>query len=63
MTPKRLQDLYAPGDKVEITFDGTRWFPAVVQAHNPPGMWVQAKTGHRWFVTNTRRVRPHQAAI
>ncbi len=60
MAKKRLQELYAPGDQVEITFDGERWLPAVVQLHNPPGMWVRSTAGENWFVTNTRRVRPRK---
>lgn len=58
MARKSLQTLYKPGDAVEITFDGEHWFPAVVQSHDPPGMWVLSATGRTWFVTNLRRVRP-----
>lgn len=56
---RRLQDLYQPGDRIEILFaaaDGM-WQPAVVLRHQPPGMWVAAADGRVWFVTNTRRVR------
>lgn len=55
---KRLSESYATGDAVQITFDEVNWRVARVIAHDPPGMWVQTEDGRRWFVTNTRRVRP-----
>ena len=65
---RRLQDLYQPGDQIEIFFAAGRggwrsaadgsWQSAIVRRHQPPGMWVVTTDGHAWFVTNTRRVRP-----
>ena len=58
--PARLIALYPPGARVEIRFandDNAAWQPAIVLRHEPPGMWVAAADGHRWFVTNTKRVR------
>jgi len=56
----RLIDLYQPNDLVEITFkDSDQWIAAIVLRHEPPGIWVVMSDGSRWFVTNTRRVRPH----
>lgn len=55
---KRLQETYAVGETVEITFDGRTWLRGRVVAHEPPAVWVQTADGRSWFVTNTRRIRP-----
>ena len=58
---ERLTDLYQPGDPVEILLGaGTlaeQWQPGTVIARDFPGVWVQTKSGGRWFVTNRRRIR------
>ena len=56
---RRLQDLYQPGDRVEISFAAAAgaWQPATVLRHQPPGMWVATADGRAWFVTNAKRVR------
>ena len=58
---ERLTDLYQPGDPVEILLGaGTmaeQWQPGTVIARDFPGVWVQTRSGGRWFVTNRRRIR------
>lgn len=55
---ERLVDLYRPGDRVAITFDGEMWHPGVVVKGAHPGVWVELGDGRHWFVTNGRRIRP-----
>lgn len=62
MSKKRLVELYAPGERVEITFDGETWFPVIVARHEPPGVWVLSGSGALWFVTNSRHIRHGEAA-
>jgi hypothetical protein len=57
---RRLEERFAPGDAVEITFSGDveeRWFTGRVDGSAPPGLWVTLSGGARFFVTNTRRIR------
>lgn len=54
---KRLNELYRPGERVEITFGRDMWRPAVVIRSDPPGLWVRDQAGQNWFVTNGRRIR------
>lgn len=58
---RRLIDRFQPGDAVEITFAGdvrARWFAGQVVDLDTPGIWVQLVDGRRFYVTNTRRIRP-----
>ncbi len=55
---KRLVVLYPIGAEVEITFDQAAWHLATVVGHDHPGVWVQTADKRRWFVTNSRRIRP-----
>lgn len=57
----RLSEAYRAGDAVEIVFevdDDARWLLGRVVGSQPPGLWVRLTDGSRWFVTNTRRIRP-----
>ena len=57
----RLSEAYRAGDLVEIVFeiDGVaRWLTGQVVGFQHPGLWVRLPDGSRWFVTNTRRIRP-----
>lgn len=61
---RRIYDLYAPGDRVEIVFANRgedEWQAAVVVRLEPPGIWVQTADGREWFMTNTYRIRPATA--
>jgi hypothetical protein len=56
--PARLEELYGPGDAVEVYFvDAEEWRPGVVVAVQRPGVWVRTEDGGVWFVTNGRRIR------
>lgn len=59
---ERLNDLYKPGDYVEILLGAgspdAYWQLGIVLAHDFPGVWVETGAGGRWFVTNGRRIRP-----
>jgi hypothetical protein len=55
---KRLVDQYQLGDVVEIMLKDGVWQTAVVISQQHPGIWLRTVTGHQWFVTNTRRIRP-----
>ncbi|MBE2223215.1 MAG: hypothetical protein IAF02_16855 [Anaerolineae bacterium] len=56
---QRLVEQYQINDVVEIELREDVWVTAVVVKHQHPGIWVQTSTGHQWFITNTRRIRPH----
>lgn len=58
--PKRLIDLYRPGDPVQIYL--ADWQSGRVVAHQPPAVWVELSNGTRWFVTNGRHIRPEPPA-
>ncbi|MDX1664905.1 MAG: hypothetical protein R3272_14030 [Candidatus Promineifilaceae bacterium] len=62
---KRLIDRYQLGDRVEICLTSSPgceaeegWVAGRVTAHAFPGIWVETDEGGRWFVTNSRRIRP-----
>lgn len=55
--PARLVDQYPLQTAVQILLGDERWHDGWVVAHQHPGVWVQTNAGHRWFVTNTRRIR------
>lgn len=56
---RRLTELYPVGCAVQVFFPQTEsWFAGVIAAHAHPAVWVQTTDGRRWFVTNTRRIRP-----
>lgn len=54
---KRLVERYRLGERVKIDFGKGQWQPAVVVEHAHPGLWVEDRSGRRWYVTNTRRIR------
>lgn len=59
--PRRLVEIYHPGDRVEILFvaeEESAWRPARVVALQHPGVWAETADGRRWFVTNGRHIRP-----
>lgn len=63
---RRLQDRFAIGDAVEITFGNDpekRWWLGVVFKYDPPGIWVQLHSGDQFWVTNGYRIRPHTPAV
>ena len=53
---KRLNELYRPGDLVEIWLNA-RWLAGHVTRLQHPGIWVSTVDGGHWFVTNGRRIR------
>lgn len=62
-TGRRLVEQYKAGDLVEIRFANDpqqRWLPGRVVQPEPPGLWVMLLSGQRFFVTNTRHIRPLQ---
>ena len=62
----RIYERYAPGDRVEIRFDGAdeeAWLAAVVLRADPPGLWVMTADRQEWFVTNTYRIRPAEEGL
>ncbi len=54
---KRITEIYAVGEAVQITFDGDLWLRGDIAAHDPPGVWVKMPGGNLLFVTNLRRIR------
>lgn len=59
---KRLQEQFHQNQPVEIYFERLeRWVSGRVVAVNHPGLWIETGTGHHWFVTNPRRIRPRPA--
>jgi hypothetical protein len=55
----RLTEQYPLHTAVEIQFTThDQWLSGHVIQHAPPGIWVQTNNGQRWFVTNSRRIRP-----
>ena len=62
---RRLAERFRPGDAVQVllrTRQGEVWVDAVVAARQAPGLWVETRSGQRWFVTNGGRIRPAGAA-
>lgn len=60
--PQRLTERFPLGTAVDICFkDADQWRAGVIVHHDPPGVWVQTRTGQRWFVTNGRRIRAHNS--
>jgi hypothetical protein len=61
--PPRLTESYHPGDLVEIYLAGDdeeQWCNGEVVALQHPGVWVLTFEDRRlWYVTNGRRIRPH----
>jgi hypothetical protein len=58
--PRRLAEIYRPGEWVEIFFSdetGEEWRPAEVIDLQPPGLWARTGDGQVWFVTNGRHIR------
>jgi len=58
--PRRLAEIYQPGDQVEIFFSdetGEEWRPAEILALQHPGLWARTADGNLWFVTNGRHIR------
>ena len=57
---QRLTERFPLHTAVEIRFaHSEQWHSGVVIRHDPPGIWVQTHNGQRWFVTNSRRIRPY----
>jgi hypothetical protein len=56
--PARLVEQYPVETAVQLLLADGRWHAGKVVAHQHPGVWVQTENGRRWFVTNTRRIRP-----
>jgi hypothetical protein len=55
---RRLVDLYAEGQAVEVRQADGGWQAGRVVRHDHPGVWVLMADGTRWFVTNGRNIRP-----
>jgi hypothetical protein len=64
---RRLVDVYAVGDQVEIlqvVDDAEVWRPGEVVGHQYPAVWVRtAGDGKLWFVTNGKRIRVATTAV
>ncbi len=59
---QRLVEIYRIGDAVEVLFQGDEgddWRPARVMALQHPGVWAMTDDRRLWFVTNSKRIRPH----
>lgn len=57
---RRLSERFQPGDAVAFRFGSAPevgWVPGVVVRHAAPGLWVMARDGKQWFVTNGSRIR------
>ena len=56
---RRLIDLYPLGSPVQVYFPQIElWLNGVVVDHAHPAVWVKTFDGRRWFVTNSRKIRP-----
>ena len=56
---RRLIDLYPLGRPVQVYFSQLdMWLDGVVIDHAYPAVWVKTADGGRWFVTNSRKIRP-----
>jgi hypothetical protein len=54
---KRLTELYAVKEPVEVLIGNEMWIPGMVARHEHPAVWVQTIDGRYWFVTNRQRIR------
>lgn len=56
---RRLIDLYPLGSLVQVYFPQIDlWLTGAIVDHAHPAVWVQTTDGRRWFVTNSRKIRP-----
>lgn len=55
---QRLVDRYLEGQAVEVRLADGGWRAGRVVRRDHPGVWVLMPDGARWFVTNSRNIRP-----